>query len=425
MQPTGSLRTQIGTIILATSIVQLAGGFFGTFVSMRVAAENFDAAGVVLGSYFAGATVGALRSDRIIERIGYIRAYAAFAGLVAAATSIMPLWVGPLSWTILRVVIGFGVAGIFVVTESWLNAKALPAERGRVFSIYMVAMFLTLAIGQLLISRVDLTSSRPFNAITALFAVALVLVSAARVEPPKVSAASSALRYGELAKAAPVAAVGCAINGVVTGAFYALVPAWMQDRAVAQSTIALVMLMVVLGGFVFQVPVGRLSDRFDRRLVLSAICVAFAVTSFVIVGLPRTLPAMLPAAALLGGFMSAFYPVCVAHAHDRMPADRVVAVSGRLILLSGVGAVLGPVIGASLMAHFKIDGVFFFMAAAALVLAAAAGIDSAMTPSGKRLKPTFEILAPQAGPLAHDPSDASDPLQPDASNATLATSASN
>ena len=420
MQSSGSLRAQIGTLILATSVVQLAGGFFGTFVSMRVAAENFDAAGLVLGSYFAGATVGALRSDRIIERIGYIRAYAAFAGLVAAATSLMPLWVGPLSWIVFRVLIGFGSAGIFVATESWLNAKALPSERGRIFSIYMIAMFLTLAIGQLLIGRVDLTSSRPFNAITALFAVALILVSATRAEPPKVSTVTSRLRYGELAKAAPVAAVGCAINGLVTGAFYALVPAWMQDRSVEQSTIALVMLMVVLGGFVFQVPVGRLSDRLDRRLVLSAICVGFAGTAFVIVALPRTLVAMLPAAALLGGFMSAFYPVSVAHAHDRMPADRVVAVSARLILLSGVGAVLGPVIGASLMAHFEIDGVFYFMAAAALVLAVAAALDSAMTPSGRRLKSTFEILAPQAGPLAHDPMDAAEPPQPDPSNVAMA-----
>ena len=67
--------------------------------------------------------------------------------------------------------------------------------------------------------------------------------------------------------------------------------------------------------------------------------------------------------------MSTLYPVCVSHAHDRMPADRVVAVSGRLILLSGLGSVVGPLIGAILMAQFAIDGVFYFMAAAALFLA--------------------------------------------------------
>ena len=85
--------------------------------------------------------------------------------------------------------------------------------------------------------------------------------------------------------------------------------------------------------------------------------------------LPRSLLMILPAAALLGGFMSTLYPVCVAHAHDRMPADRVVAVSSRLILVSGLGSVLGPLIGTSIMARFEIDGVFYFMAAAALLLA--------------------------------------------------------
>ena len=53
----------------------------------------------------------------------------------------------------LRAVVGFGCAGLFVTTESWLNAKAQPAERGRVFSIYMVGTFLALAVGQLLIGR--------------------------------------------------------------------------------------------------------------------------------------------------------------------------------------------------------------------------------------------------------------------------------
>jgi MFS family permease len=121
--------------------------------------------------------------------------------------------------------------------------------------------------------------------------------------------------------------------------------------------------------------------------------------------LPHPLATILPAAALLGGFMSTLYPVSVAHALDRMPADRVVAVSGRLVLVSGLGSVLGPLIGASLMAHFEIDGVFYFMAAAALLLAGVAGLSGLTSPAPKRREVPFEILAPQAGPLAHDPLD--------------------
>jgi MFS family permease len=396
------MRTQIGELVIAASVVQLANGFFGTFVSLRVAIENFGAAGLVLSAYFAGFTVGALRCGKIIERIGHIRAFAAFAGLVAAATAVMPLLVGSLAWMILRALVGFGCAGIFVTTESWLSAKAPPAERGRVFAIYMVGTFLALALGQLLIARADVRSAAPFNAIVALFAVALVMVSAARVEPPSITA-SSALPYGLLARAAPIAVVGSALSGLVSGAFYALVPAWMQGRGTTSATIALFMLVAVLGGFAFQIPVGRLSDRFDRRMVLASLGLGFTAATLVIVLVPRRLETILPAAFLLGGFMSTLYPVCVAHAHDSMPADRVVAVSGRLILVSGIGSVLGPLIGASLMAHFEIDGVFYFMAAAALLLAVVAALGGLTTRAPQHRDVPFEILTPQAGPLAHDP----------------------
>jgi MFS family permease len=166
---------------------------------------------------------------------------------------------------------------------------------------------------------------------------------------------------------------------------------------------------------VFQVPVGRLSDRFDRRIVLAALGAGFAGTAVALVVLPRSLPMVLTTAALLGGFMSTLYPVCVAFAHDRMPADRVVAVSSRLILVSGLGSVIGPLIGTSVMAYSDIDAaVFYFMAAAAVLLAVVAVGQSLTTAPPLHLERPFGILAPQAASLAHDPFEFSDepPLKP-------------
>ncbi len=403
MRPTGSKRTQIGTLIVATSVVQFANGFFNTFISLRVAMERFDAtlAGLVLSAYFVGFTLAALRSGPIIGRIGHIRAYAAFAGLAVAATAVMPLLVSPWSWLVLRVLIGFGCAGLFVTTESWLNAKAAPDERGRIFSLYMVGTFLALALGQLLIGRIGIESAAPFNVIVALFAAALVMVSTTRAEPPQATIAAP-LPRGLLWGAAPVAVVGSTLSGLIASTFYALVPAWMQDEGIERTTIALAMLVAVLGGLAFQVPVGRLSDRFDRRIVLAALGIALAATATALVLLPHTLPAVLPAAALLGGFMSTLYPVCVAHAHDRMPSDRVVAVSGRLILWSGLGSVVGPLAGTSVMARFGIDGVLYLMAVAAVVLAFVAARASRTSTEPPHLNRPFDILTPQAAPLAHD-----------------------
>jgi MFS family permease len=398
-----SLLAQIGILILATSIIQLANGFFGTFISLRVAIEDFGPtiSGLVLSSYFAGFTLGALRCERIIERVGHIRAYAALAGMVVAATAAMPLLAGPLAWSILRAVIGFGCSGLFIATESWLNAKAQPTKRGKIFSAYMFGTFLALALGQLLIGHAKVETAEPFNAIAVLFAVALVIVSTTRAEPPRVTTSTS-LPFGQLFRAAPIAFAGCMVSGLLSASFYSLVPAWMQDEGIARETIATFMLFAVLGGLAFQVPIGRLSDQFDRCIVLSMLSFGFAATAIAVVNLPHSRPVILPAAALLGGFMSTMYPVCVANAHDQMPADQVVAVSGQLILVSGLGSILGPLIGASVMARFSIDGVFYFMAAVGLLLALLAGARRLVTAPPIHQERTFKILAPQATPLAHD-----------------------
>lgn len=401
-----SMAAQIGVLVLATSIIQLANGFFGTFISLRVALEDFGAtlSGLVLSSYFAGFTVGALRCERIIGRVGHIRAYAAFAGMVVAATSMMPLSQQPLAWLALRAIIGFGCSGLFITTESWLNAKADATERGRIFSIYMLGTFLALALGQLLIGQVDVETAKPFNGIAVLFAVALVLVSTTRAEPPRKTVAA-ALPFTRLPRAAPVAVAGCMVSGLLSASFYSLVPAWMQGEDIARETIALFMLIAVLGGLLFQVPVGRLSDRFDRRVVLAILSLGFALTAIIVVNLPHTRPVVLTAAAILGGFMSTLYPVCVANAHDQMPADQVVAVSGQLILISGVGSVLGPLIGTVVMARFSIDGLFYFMGTVALLLSCTAMAGRLLATEPIHQERTFEILSPQASPLAHDQVD--------------------
>ena len=371
------MGAQIGALLFATSGVQLAVGFFGTFISLRVPLENFTAtmSALVLSGYFAGYTIGAVCCARIIERVGHIRAYAALAGLAVMATAVMPLAINGPIWLALRAVVGFGCAGLFITTEGWLNAKAPPAERGSILSIYRVGIYIALAIGQVLISQVDIKGSAAFNIVVAIFAMALALVSLTHAEPPQITAAS-ALRYGQLARRAPVAIAGAAGSGLIIGAFYALVPAWMQGRGNDSATIGLVMLASVLGGLAFQIPVGRLSDRFDRRMVLAGLCLGLVCTSITLVYLPRNLLAVLPTAFLFGGFLSTPYPVSVAYAHDSMQGEQVVAVSGRLILVFGLGSILGPLLGTSVVMGFGINGVLYLIATVALLLALFASVRS-------------------------------------------------
>ena len=399
------MLVQIGTLIAATSLIQLANGFFNTFLSLRLTTENFGptATGIVLSAYFVGFTIGAVGCGGVIQRIGHIRAYAAFAGLVVVGVAVMPLFVSPSSWIACRVAMGIGCVGLFITTESWLNAKAEASQRGRVFSTYMVGTFLALAVGQLVIAKLAIQSAAAFHVVGALFALALVMVCTTRAEAPTTIAEGGSLAYGDLTRQAPVAVAGCVVSGMISSAFYALVPAWMLSNGIAQGTIALFMLVAVLGGLALQVPVGRLSDRNDRRLVLAGLAVGFAAAAVLLVLLPARLAAVLPVAALLGGFMSTLYPVCVAHAFDRMPSDRVVAVSGRLILVSGFGSALGPLLGAGIMARFDIDGLLYFMALMTLLLAALAGLRIRVREAPEKVERPFDIIDPMTAPISQEP----------------------
>ncbi|EHM03207.1 transporter, major facilitator family protein [Acetobacteraceae bacterium AT-5844] len=398
------MRAQLGALILATSLIQLANGFFTTVVSLRLGLEAFNPAfeGLVMSAYFVGFALGSASCGRLLKRIGHIRSYAAFGGIVIAATAAMSVVVELSAWTGLRAAIGYGCAGLFVTTESWLHAKAPREMRGRVFATYMVGTFLALALGQLLVGSLPIEGYVPFSVILGLFAVALVMVSVTYAEPPSLIA-EERLRYSEVLRAAPLAVLGCFIAGMVSATFYAVFPAWMLANEIPQATISIFMLTAVLGGLAFQMPVGLASDRFDRRVVLGLLAAGLAAAAMALDVVPRTYVAILPVAAILGGCMSTLYPVCVANALDNMSAERVVAISSRMILVSGIGSACGPVIASWIMGRLDINGVLYFMAAATALLAACAFLRASTRTETEHEERPFVVIAPQAIQAAPDP----------------------
>lgn len=354
----------VGTLIFGTSLVQLANGYLGTLVSMQVASLHFGARldGVILAAYYAGYTLGAARAGRIIERVGHIRAFAALAGILGAAAAMQPVLPSALFWIIARLATGFGVAGLFLATESWLNAKVSSTSRGFIFALYMVATSATFGGGQFLLNIGDAQGHTLFSLAAALFCLALIPVSTTRAEAPNLPPAPH-LSLRELRQLAPVSVFGCAAAGIVGSSYFALVPAYGTVEGLSASTISTLVATAIFGGLAFQVPVGRLSDRFDRRLVAGLLGIGIGLTALAFVALTPHGFVPLVLNFLFGGFMSTLYPVCVAHANDRVPPERAVAVSGQLILISGMASCLGPIIGTWIMQHHNIDGVFLFMAA--------------------------------------------------------------
>ncbi len=356
----------VRSLLLAIFMLMAGSGFMSTLIAVRL--ERAGAAAMIVGAvgtaYFVGLVAGSLKAGALVWRVGHIRAFAAFVSLFSASTLSYAIHRDPFFWGALRLVDGFCIAGVYICLESWLNERAEPADRGTVLAGYMISLYVGQALGQYLLNVSDAKPSLPFLMASILISLAAIPVALTRIAAPPLEQGES-LSLRELYAASPLGVVGSIVTGLMLGAFYALGAVYARRLGMELSHIAVFISVVIFGGVALQWPLGLLSDRFDRRRVIVG---AFAGTmaagiGMVVVDTPGIV--LLAIGALFGGLSFALYPLCVAHANDRLPPEQRVSASGSLVLAYSAGAAAGPLAGAAVMTFAGAAGLFLYIAACA------------------------------------------------------------
>lgn len=357
----------VRSLLLSVFILMSGSGFMATLISLQLEASGTSPMliGPVATAYFLGLTVGALRITPLIQRVGHIRAFAAFLSLFSASTLAYAVYENTMFWAGLRFVDGFCMAGIFICVESWLNDRAEPKARGMVLAGYMVVLYSGQALGQFLLTVSHDKPSMPFLAASILLSLAVIPVALTRVAGPVIEARPP-LSIKALYRISPLGIVGAAVTGLMLGAFYGLGAVHARKLGMDMPGTAMFMSAVIVGGIVLQWPIGRLSDRIDRRQVIIGTFAAAVAVSGVMALMGAPGMAMLVLGALFGGLSFALYPLCVAHANDRLTPEERVGASGGLVLAYSVGAAAGPVPAAALMTALGPAGLYGFIGACAL-----------------------------------------------------------
>jgi MFS family permease len=353
----------VRSLLLAIFMLMAGSGFMGTLIAVRLerAGDGALLVGAVATAYFVGLVVGSLKAGALVARVGHIRAFAAFVSLFSASTLSYAIHRDPVFWAALRLIDGFCVAGVYVCLESWLNERAESGSRGTVLAGYMIALYVGQAVGQYLLNLSDEKPSLPFLVASILISLAAIPVILTRIAAPPLDR-GEALPLRSLYAVSPLGVVGATVTGLMLGAFYALGAVYARRLGMSLSAVAVFMSTVIFGGVALQWPLGLLSDRFDRRRV---IVTAFAGTvaagvGIVLIDSPGW--PLLAFASLFGGLSFALYPLCVAHANDRLPAEQRVSASGSLVLAYSAGAAAGPLAAAAVMTLAGAAGLFGFIA---------------------------------------------------------------
>jgi MFS family permease len=365
-----SKLSSIAAILFTTLIFLIGNGLLGTLIPVRAHLEGFStfAIGVIGSAYFAGFVVGCFTGPRWLMRVGHVRTFAVCAGIAAAATLMQSILIDITAWIVTRALFGFASANMYMVLESWLNDRAGNETRGRIFASYLSVNFAGLVIGQLLFATARPSSFTLFSLTTIFYAVCLIPVGLTALPQPA-PAPVPVLRPLRLFKISPVGVAGCITVGLANGALWTLAPVYAQGHGMSSGLIALFMAIFTLGGVLFQIPVGRLSDRMDRRYIIAAVCAGAAILGVVIAlfaGRGHTL--MLCLIALYGSLVLQLYGLSVAHANDRIPRQQFVEASATLLLINSLASIAGPTVAAGLMDGFGTEALFFFAAAVHLAM---------------------------------------------------------
>lgn len=341
----------ITALLAGIALLLLGTGLTGTLLVVRGSLEGFGDGylGLLGSAYFVGFLVGGFVSPPLVRRVGHIRAFAFFAAAVAAILLLHGLVVRPLAWVVLRGLTGVALVAVYTIIESWLNSHAPRQQRGRIFAVYMAVNLGALVLAQQLLRWDDPAGFTLFAVAALMVCLAAMPVAATRLTPPPAHG-SSRLGVAALWRSAPVAVAGAALSGLAMGAFWGLGPLYAAKIGLRDEGVALFMSMAIVGGAVFQLPLGALSDHCDRRLALVAVATLAAVVAMALIPAAGMGPRSLAAVAFVyGGMAFAVYPVAVAHLLDHLGAEDILAGSGGLLVIHGVGAALGPALAGTLM----------------------------------------------------------------------------
>jgi MFS family permease len=364
-----SLRP-IVSLLIGVALLLAGAGLQITLLPLRGSAEGFGtvALGVIGSSYYVGFVSGCLTGPYVIVRAGHIRAFTALVAMATAAVLAYALAPYAVAWAVFRGITGFCLAGFYLVIESWLNDRASNETRGFVMSSYIGVNLAALATGQMLVTLYPVEGYRSFILAGILTALAIVPVALTRSAQP---APITIVRFRprQLYDVAPVSLVSCFMIGIALGAFWGLGPLSLDEDGFSVTEVAGFMSIAVVGGAIAQYPVGRVSDRMDRRVVLLALLIGSAATSLIL-GLFSPMGALL---AVLGFVFGALampgYSMAAAHGYDKTAREDMVPTGATMLLANGLGSMIGPIAAAGVMSFAGPRSLFLFIAAAQILLA--------------------------------------------------------
>lgn len=355
-------------LFFGLGLIMLGNGLQGTLLGIRASIEGFDTAtiGIIMSLYYFGFLGGSYYVPKLISKVGHIRVFTALASLASSTVLLHGLYPDPWLWAIIRGFTGFAYAGLYIVVESWINNASTNKTRGKMFGLYQIVSYGGMMLGQFALNIADPGEIDLFVMSSILVSIALLPIALSSRPAPAFDEPDT-LSLKRLFVISPLGLAGCFMTGVGTATIFGLGAVYASEMGMSVPQISTFMALYIAGGVASQIPIGWLSDRYDRRIVILAVALLTGIISllcFFISGQPYLLNLVI---FVLGALSLPVYGLSMAHINDHLTPRQYVGASASAILVNGVGAAIGPLIISVLMSifgtqvYFPLIGLVFFV----------------------------------------------------------------
>ncbi len=357
-------------LLIGIFMLMIGNGLQGTLLGLRGGLAGFSNVEMsfVMSAYFLGFLAASRMVPGMIRRVGHVRVFAAMGSTISAVLILYPALVEVWAWTIGRALIGFCFCGVYITAESWLNAAASNENRGKALSLYMIVQMAGIVLAQYVVFKADVSGFVVFIIPSVLVSLAFapILLS---VQPTPAFALTKPLSIRKLINASPLACAGMFLLGGVFAAQFGMSAVYGTRMGLSVGQISLMVSVVYIAALILQYPIGWLSDRVDRRILIMALAAIGAFGALLAFMMGNWYPAILMGAALVGGTSNPLYSLLIAYANDYLDREDMAAASGGLLFINGLGAISGPFITAKAMDTIGPGGFWVLIVALMLVLA--------------------------------------------------------
>lgn len=398
------LVSSLIALFLSVALLVVGNGFLMTLLGIRLSLDEVDPRliGGVMVSYSIGFVLGSLYSNVVIQRVGHIRAFAVFCAVLAIASLIYPMTDNFPLWLGLRIIGGFAMAGLLIVSESWFSAIATNDNRSTIFSLYQVCFYLATSIGQLLVTLGHPSNYFLFSLAAAILIAAIIPLSMTRMQAPQLESVER-LSLSKVFAVSPLGLISTLVAGIIISSFYGVGPLFANLIGFSVDQIAWFMSASVFSAMLFAWPIGWLCDRIDRVKMLLYLAGLSALCSLI---LSANLELFWLVIIVNGAFMAlvaAIYPVGVALMNDRISHDQMISASATLLLSFGIGSCIGPVVSSALIEWVGAGGMYIGNTVLLLVLCVYVQyrLGKGLTVDVDHQEP-YVALMPEASPMINE-----------------------